>query len=145
MLQSFKRNASSAFSSVGGTIVTKIPQGELIEAYYKFAKSKDGGTDTGNREAEVPPAFRQTDFASSYEARYNQTPSPVNSKVEFEGIRGESLSTLKPPPDLKLKRILDEAGIKGIQYKNGVPDFSPVSKAQIEIDYILGGKGNYGT
>ena len=27
-------------SSVGGTIVTKIPQGELIEAYYKFAKSK---------------------------------------------------------------------------------------------------------
>ena len=100
---------------------------------------------TGNREAEVPPAFRQTDFASSYEARYNQTPSPINSKVEFEGIRGESLSTLKPPPDPKLKRILDEAGIKGIQYKNGVPDFSPVSKAQIEIDYMLGGKGYYGT
>lgn len=44
MLQSFKREASYAFSSVGGTIVTKIPQGELIEAYYKFAKSKDGGT-----------------------------------------------------------------------------------------------------
>ncbi|MDF9448770.1 T7SS effector LXG polymorphic toxin [Bacillus toyonensis] len=47
MLQSFKRNASYAFSSVGGTIVTKIPQGELIEAYYKFAKSKDGGKGTG--------------------------------------------------------------------------------------------------
>ena len=46
MLQSFKRNASYAFSSVGGTIVTKIPQGELIEAYYKFAKSKDGGKGT---------------------------------------------------------------------------------------------------
>ncbi|QWI17302.1 cytoplasmic protein [Bacillus wiedmannii] len=44
MLQSFKRDASYAFSSVGGTIITKIPQGELIEAYYKFAKSKDGGT-----------------------------------------------------------------------------------------------------
>ncbi|EOP96245.1 hypothetical protein IIY_03839 [Bacillus cereus VD140] len=47
MLQSFKRNASYAFSSVSGTIVTKIPQGELIEAYYKFAKSKDGGKGTG--------------------------------------------------------------------------------------------------
>ena len=34
-------------SSVGGTIVTKIPQGELIEAYYKFAKSKDGGKKYG--------------------------------------------------------------------------------------------------
>ena len=100
---------------------------------------------TGNREAEVPPAFRQTDFASSYEARYNQTPSPINSKVEFEGIRGESLSTFKPPPDPKLKRILDEAGIKGIQYKNGVPDFSPLSKAQLEIDYMLGGNGKRGT
>ncbi|WP_396021409.1 HNH endonuclease [Bacillus cereus group sp. BfR-BA-01431] len=114
---------------------------------YQLAKGNGGSgvKGTGNREAEVPPAFRQTDFASSYEARYNQTPSPINSKVEFEGIRGESLSTLKPPPDPKLKRILDEAGIKGIQYKNGVPDFSPVSKAQIEIDYMLGGKGNYGT
>ncbi len=47
MLQSFKREASYAFSSIGGTIVTKIPQGELIEAYYKFAKSKDGGKGTG--------------------------------------------------------------------------------------------------
>ncbi|MBK5452155.1 HNH endonuclease [Bacillus sp. TH22] len=112
----------------------------------RISNLESGGVKgTGNREAEVPPAFRQTDFASSYEARYNQTPSPINSKVEFEGIRGESLSTLKPPPDPKLKRILDEAGIKGIQYKNGVPDFSPVSKAQIEIDYMLGGKGNYGT
>ncbi|KAA0765786.1 T7SS effector LXG polymorphic toxin [Bacillus sp. SH5-2] len=47
MLQAFKREASYALSSVGGTIVTKIPQGELIEAYYKFAKSKDGGKGTG--------------------------------------------------------------------------------------------------
>lgn len=47
MLQSFKRDASYAFSNVGGTIVTKIPQGELIEAYYKFAKSKDGAKGTG--------------------------------------------------------------------------------------------------
>ena len=45
MLQSFKREASYAFSSVGGTIITKIQQ-ELIEAYYKFAKSKDGGKGT---------------------------------------------------------------------------------------------------
>ena len=48
MLQSFKREASYALSSVGGTIVTKIPQGELIEAYYKFAKSKEGGFSNGN-------------------------------------------------------------------------------------------------
>ena len=50
MLQSFKREASYALSSVGGTIVTKIPQGELI-AYYKFAKSKEGGFSNGNSRA----------------------------------------------------------------------------------------------
>ncbi|TKH22081.1 sugar-binding protein, partial [Bacillus cereus] len=32
MLQSFKKEASYAFSNVGGTIITKIPQGELLEA-----------------------------------------------------------------------------------------------------------------
>ncbi|GEC93731.1 HNH endonuclease [Brevibacillus brevis] len=92
----------------------------------------------------IPPAFKQTKFASSYEARYNQTPSPDYLKVGFEGTRGESLCTLKPPPDPQLKRILDEAGIDGIQYKNAVPDFSPVAKAQVEIEYMLGGKGTYG-
>ncbi|WP_242491079.1 HNH endonuclease [Bacillus sp. TH25] len=44
-----------------------------------------------------------------------------------------------------MKRILDEAGIKGIQYKNGVPDFSPVSKAQVEINYMVGGTAGYGS
>ena len=42
---------------------------------------------TGNREVEVPPAFRQTDFASSYESRINQTPAQINPKIEFEEIR----------------------------------------------------------
>ncbi|MBB6716815.1 HNH endonuclease [Clostridium gasigenes] len=89
----------------------------------------------------MPSAFKQKEFASSYESRINQTPADVNIKAVFEGGRGESLSTLKPPPDPQLKKILDEAGIEGIQYKNGVPDFSPVSKAEVEINYMLGGKG----
>ena len=40
MLQSFKREASYAFSSVGGTIVTKIPQGELLEAFISLRSLK---------------------------------------------------------------------------------------------------------
>ncbi|MFJ1105821.1 HNH endonuclease [Bacillus sp. GX] len=112
----------------------------------RISNLESGGVKgTGNREVEVPPAFRQTDFASSYESRINQTPAQINPKIEFEGIRGESLSTLKPPPDPKLKSILDEAGIKGIQYKNGVPDFSPVSKAQVEINHMVGGTGGNGS
>ena len=47
MLQSFKREASYAFSSVGGTIVTKNTSRRIIRSFYKFAKSKDGGKGTG--------------------------------------------------------------------------------------------------
>ncbi|MES5955736.1 HNH endonuclease [Bacillus fungorum] len=32
-----------------------------------------------------------------------------------------------------------------MEYKNGVPDFSPVAKAQFEIEYMLGGTGKHGT
>ncbi|WP_404900636.1 HNH endonuclease [Priestia filamentosa] len=99
----------------------------------------DKGTD-------IPPAFKQTEFASSYKSRYNQTPAPSNGTVEFKGARGESLCILKPPPDSQLQKILDEAGIDGIQYKNAVPDFLPTAKAQLEIDYMVGGiGGKFGT
>ncbi|MED3318173.1 HNH endonuclease [Bacillus wiedmannii] len=129
-----------------------IESSTVGEVAGKFSKASTAAKDdayqlakgTGNREAEVPPAFRQTDFASSYEARLNQTPALENPKVEFEGIRGESKCILKPPPDRQLKQILDEVGIEGIQYKNAVPDFSPTAKAQVEINYMLGGKGTYG-
>ncbi|MCC2492952.1 HNH endonuclease [Bacillus cereus] len=142
---------SSTVGEVAGKF-TKASTAAKDDA-YQLAKgsggsgvSKEGSVakGTGNREAEVPPAFRQTDFASSYEARLNQTPALENPKVEFEGIRGESKCILKPPPDRQLKQILDEVGIEGIQYKNAVPDFSPTAKAQVEINYMLGGKGTYG-
>lgn len=46
----FERDVSYAFLSVGGNIITKIPQGELTQAYYKFAKSKDGSKGIGKGE-----------------------------------------------------------------------------------------------
>ncbi len=78
-----------AYVMPGVGMVREMGQHSLKDAYqYMKSVGEKGVKGTGNREAEVPPAFRQTDFASSYEARYNQTPSPINSKVEFEGIRG---------------------------------------------------------
>ena len=94
---------------------------------------------------EIPIAFKQKEFASSYASRISQTPAELNKKVKFEGNRGESLCKLKPPPDPDLKKILDEAGIEGINYRNGVPDFSRVSKAELEIEYMVGGKDKMGT
>ena len=94
---------------------------------------------------DIPTAFKQTEYTSTYADRIAQTPASTNKVVAFDGVRGESLCTLKPPPDPDLDRILKQAGVDGIDYKNGVPDFSPVSKTQVEIDYMLGGVGNSGT
>ncbi|HHP5605672.1 TPA: T7SS effector LXG polymorphic toxin [Bacillus paranthracis] len=86
MLQSFKREASYAFSSIGGTIVTKIPQGELIEAYYKFAKSKDGGKGTGdtrfaykNNPMDNPKAAK--DIHENPDAVYGFSPNPNSESI----------------------------------------------------------------
>ena len=95
-------------------------------------------------DSDVPTAFRQTEFASSYDERINQTPSLANKKVQFVGDRGESLCVLKPPPDPDLERLLNEAGVDGVLYKNAVPDFSPFSKAEVEIDHMVGGNGANG-
>ncbi|EMY4798386.1 T7SS effector LXG polymorphic toxin [Bacillus pacificus] len=84
MLQSFKREASYAFSSIGGTIVTKIPQGELIEAYYKFAKSKDGGKGTGetlSKKKSIPDFVKKQWEAGN---RFNKENRPRYTYNEIE-------------------------------------------------------------
>lgn len=45
--------------------------GELFSAF------KSGTKGTGNRDADIPPAFKQEEFASSYESRINQTPAQI--------------------------------------------------------------------
>ncbi|MBC6309881.1 HNH endonuclease [Listeria sp. FSL L7-1582] len=94
---------------------------------------------------DIPTAFKQKEFASSYEARLGQTPALQNKKIQFVSERGESLCTLKPPPDSNLESLLKDADVEGVYYKNGVPDFSPFSKAEIEIDHMHGGKGSMGS
>lgn len=65
-----------------------------------------------------------------------------NSGGEWSGERGESI--WKPNPDGIPKKdnpnnqtweeILEKKGIDGIEYKDGYPDFSPVSETDVEID-----------
>ena len=130
----------------------ELPKNKQQVAFMEAMEDRNGGTgvsdvveEVGRVVDDIPPSFKQSEFASSYEARINQTPAPSNAKVGFVGTRGESLCTLKPPPDPQVQNILDEAGIAGIQYKNAVPDFSPTAQAQVEFDYMLGGTGQQGS
>ena len=70
----------------------------ITEKQWKEYKALD--KTVGGAVDDIPTAFKQTEFASTYEARLGQTPALVNKKFQFEGARGESLSTLKPPPDV---------------------------------------------
>lgn len=67
-------------------------------------------------------------YFSSYEDRLKQTPSEESGR--WNGQRGESKCA---PQSEESKRILKEKGIDGIEYKDGVPDFSPVSESTVKI------------
>ncbi|HDR8260599.1 TPA: cytoplasmic protein [Bacillus cereus] len=96
MLQSFKREASYAFSSVGGTIITKIPQGELIEAYYKFAKSKDGGKGTVKIDYDLAKDYiRDVESKTGLKLHKNQVEQLKAALREHKYEKMTPLETLK--------------------------------------------------
>lgn len=72
-----------------------------------------------------------TMYFSKYEERIAQTPSEESNR--WEGQRGESCCL---PGSERSKAILDAKGIKGIEYKDGEPDFSPVSESTVKIGYM---------
>ena len=88
----------------------------------------------------------QEKFISQYQNRINKTPGPNNPNVEFQDKRGESRCILKKNMDPKLRGQL-EADLKntvpppppGIYYHNGIPDFTPVAVAEVEIEGMKGG------
>ena len=64
---------------------------------------------------------------STYQERLNQT--PLNNG-KWTGERGESTFISDKP---EVKPYIEKAGVKGVEYKNVMPDFSPFSKAEFEI------------
>ncbi|QUG40140.1 HNH endonuclease [Psychrobacillus sp. INOP01] len=78
---------------------------------------------------------------SSYEQRVKTT--PVN-KGEWSSERAESLFISDKTGEVK--KYLDEAGVDGVDYKNGMPDFSPFSKGEIKLENMTNDrKSNFST
>ena len=67
---------------------------------------------------------------STYEERLKQTPAE-GDRGHWTGERGESKYI---PTDEEVKDILADYGMDGIDYKDGIPDFSKCSEATVEID-----------
>lgn len=78
----------------------------------------------------VPKGGSQAKLFSSYSQRFNQTP---NSTGTWLGEREESAFM---PNDSVAKNIIEEVGLDGIKYENAIPDFSPMSKAEFQIEVM---------
>lgn len=78
-------------------------------------------------------AFRRLEegeFLSTYGERIEQTPKE-GERGAWTGERGESTYI---PANEKLREILARCGVDGIEYRDGVPDFTPCAEATVEID-----------
>lgn len=76
-------------------------------------------------------AVEVDNYFSTYEERLKQTPKEDYSRGEWIGERGESEFI---PSGTEIKDILDKYELDGITYKDGIPDFSGVSEATVDIE-----------
>ncbi|KMN69965.1 cytoplasmic protein [Bacillus cereus] len=145
MLQSFKREASYAFSSVGGTIITKIPQGELIEAYYKFAKSKDGGKGTGetlSKKKSIPDFVKKQWEAGNRFNKENRPRYPYNEvELEAKEINGKKyvVDSYIPGEEIVSRKFTQLAEVKE---KTALSYLSEFTKKYSSGSEISSGKFN---
>lgn len=78
----------------------------------------------------IRPSVESGDYPSSYKERLDRTPSIENPNGKWSGDRGESMFI--PTAD-RVREILRNKGLEGINYKDGIPDFNPISEAKVTI------------
>ncbi|MFJ7678594.1 HNH endonuclease [Peribacillus sp. NPDC097198] len=108
----------------------------------KITAKGEGSKGTGNnRQIDYTRGFDVEPKYSSYEQRVKTT--PIN-KGEWSNERAESLFISDKTGEIK--KYLDEAGVDGVDYKNGMPDFSPFSKGEIKLENMTNDrKSNFST
>ncbi|PTY87681.1 HNH endonuclease [Heyndrickxia sporothermodurans] len=138
-----------AIEGFGNTGSVRIPveNTHAAENYFAAKLGRGNGVSGGSKGTDN---YRQIDFTrgfdvdpkySTYEQRVKTT--PVN-KGEWSNERAESLFISDKTGEIK--KYLDEAGVDGVEYKNGMPDFSPFSKGEIKLENMTNDrKSNFST
>ncbi|WP_056829208.1 T7SS effector LXG polymorphic toxin [Psychrobacillus sp. FJAT-21963] len=122
--------------------INSMTKGGNIEVNkdIKNVEIEDKGT-VKDRQIDYTKGFDVDPKYSSYEQRVKTT--PVN-KGEWSSERAESLFISDKTGEIK--KYLDEAGVDGVDYKNGMPDFSPFSKGEVKLDNMTNDrKSNFST
>lgn len=87
-------------------------------------------TDSINSDKLIESSVESCDYPSTYEERLDRTPTMENPHGKWTGDRGESMFV---PTDDGVREILQNKGLEGINYRDGVPDFGPISEAKVTI------------
>lgn len=123
--------------------VEALPDKIELVPESEFLDTVDEGTAIDivkpKHEAITSDNARESDYPSSYKERIDRTPSETSDRGKWTGDRGESTYI---PSDEAMKELLAQFGLEGIEYKDGIPDFSKCSACTVEIDNM--GSTRYG-
>ncbi len=106
---------------------------KLIGSESKEAKAEIknvGRNESLDPDKLIKPSVESCDYPSTYKERLDRTPTTENSHGEWSGDRGESMFV---PTDDRLRELLQSKGVEGINYKDAIPDFSPIAEAKVTI------------
>lgn len=87
-------------------------------------------TDSINPDKLIESSVESCDYPSTYEERLDRTPTMENPHGKWTGDRGESMFV---PTDNGVREVLQNKGLEGINYRDGIPDFGPISEAKVTI------------
>ena len=88
---------------------------------------------------------KEKNYYTSYEDRIKLTPKEDSELGTWEGERGESkfIPNEENEAGSAAKEKLNEYGMDGVEYKDGEPDFSKCSEAEVKIDNMTENRENY--
>lgn len=150
----FNFNMAEVFSNMESPLLEKARDVEKISEPSELDKPitdyVDGLEDVDNLSEgdadidDLMEADEEDDLiekAEAYESKVSGCPIEGHNG-SWDGFRGnsmwrpdrEAVPTRYNPDGLTWGQILDKYGIEGIEYKDGDPDFSPISKGEVEID-----------
>ena len=114
----------------------KETNSDLLEKNLKV--EKPDSVRAKEYKAEYMKNLENAEYYSTYKERLAQTPTENTGK--WTGERGNSTFI---PHDENAQKELKAHGVDGIEYKDGIADFSSVAKETVEIDMIPNRSANF--
>lgn len=119
----------------------EVPEGDPPDSEQSASETSDESSDNGGSEGygdsadeaagTVEPKDIPDEYGSSFNDRIKQT--PINNG-EWSGERGHSTWI---PDTEDVAEQLDAYGVDGIEYRDGFPDFSPVTEYEHQLQEEL--------